>query len=244
VRTPGFLLFGGAILAGALLAPLAGPALPAGAATSAATLYKEAMAATTSWSVHYVSAGTVSKVTVLESGDAGPASGTQEVLIGRRAVPDSASIIVIGGITYLKGNASALIDLTGLTASQAAATAGKWFQFATDNKEFSQIVVGVRSRDVAQELALKGPYTLGPARRLHGYAVDAILGTQHIAGLKNVREVLYVRANGRHLPVEEETVNVSGKPNGIENTTYSDWGEKVRPQAPAAIFTIGPVNAA
>jgi hypothetical protein len=230
------------VMVGVLTVGLSGPATPAGAATGAATLYREAMATTNAWSVHYVSAGTDSKVSILSSGDAGPASGTQEVLIGSGTVSDRASLIVIGGITYMKGNAHALSDLAGLSGLQAAADAGKWVQFATDNQTYSQIVVGVRSRDVAQELALKAPYTLGVSRLLDGYRVDAIGGTQQFSGHKSIRTILYVRANGRHVPVEEDSVNAKGKPNGVEHTVFSKWGEAVRPQAPAITDTIGPVS--
>ena len=57
-----------------------------------------------------------------------------------------------------------------------------------------------------------------------------------------MRAVLYVRASGSHVPVEEDTVNAKGAANGVEHTTYSKWGETVRPQAPLASVTIGPVS--
>jgi hypothetical protein len=223
---------------GALLLPG-----PSGASTpSATTLYKDALATTKSWSVHYAAAGTDMGVTILESGDAGPASGTQEVLVGKGSLVDSASLVLIGGITYMKGNARALVDLTGLSATQAQANAGKWVQFATDNKAFAQVVVGVRSHDVADELALKGPYSLGTERQLDGVEVIPIRGTQHFQGLKPISAILYVRAKGKHVPVEEDTVTSTGKNNGVEHTIYSKWGETVRPVAPSASISIGPVG--
>jgi hypothetical protein len=240
----------GGVLATALTAVVPGPGSPppAGASasasviTSAATLYRQAIATTKSWSVHYASTGKASNVTILDSGDSGPASGVQQVLVGRGSISYSASLIVIGSITYVKGNARALEDLTGLSASQASANAGKWVQFATDNKVFAQVVVGVRSHDVVQELALQGPYALGATRKLDGYQVDAIHGTLRLPGQKPTHAVLYVRATGTHVPVEEDTVNAQGKANGVEHTTYSKWGETVRPVAPTASVTIGPVS--
>jgi hypothetical protein len=242
VRFPRVLLIGGVVAASGLMAVMGGQVTPAGAAPNADALYKEAISSTKSWSVHYVSTGTVTKTTILESGDAGPASGTQEVLFHSGSTSSNALLIVIGGITFMKGNAQALMDLTGLTATEASAGAGKWIQFATDNKVFAQIVVGIRSGDVAQELELKGPYTLGHATRLNGDRVDAITGLQKIQGEKPVPAILYVQAGGRHLPVEEDTVNAQGKPSGQDHTVYSKWGETVRPQAPLASFTIGPVG--
>jgi len=226
----------------ALAALCAASTLPAGAAPSARTLYREALATTDEWSVHYASGGTIAKVPILESGDAGPASGVQEVLVGRGTTIDIAELIVIGDITYVKGNARALQDLIFLSPSQAAASAGKWILFSTDNPTFSQVVVGIRSRDVAKELVMKGPFTLGRKRRIDGIEVDAIRGTQDLPGLKPMRAVLYVRADGAHRVVEEDTLNAKGKPNGIEHTIYSDWGETVRPSAPQASLSIGKVS--
>jgi len=54
--------------------------------------------------------------------------------------------------------------------------------------------------------------------------------------------VLYVRAHGRHLPVEEDTLTAKGQPSGTFRVTYSNWGELVRPQAPLAAVSIGPVT--
>ena len=53
----------------------AGPAAASGSARGRHALYNDAVATTRSWSVHYASNSTESKRTLVESGDAGPASG-------------------------------------------------------------------------------------------------------------------------------------------------------------------------
>src|SRR5580704_16631804 len=72
-------LLAGAVAVGAAagLAVGVGVPTPAGATTSASALYKDALATTHAWSVHYSSDSTESKVTLVESGDAGPASASQ-----------------------------------------------------------------------------------------------------------------------------------------------------------------------
>ena len=255
-------LLTGALLAGAvtgaaapaLPTPLAAGAAPTGAGSAAAagSLYRQALLTTRSWSVHYVSSSTQTttsgvKVTLLESGDAGPASGTQSVSFRRGNVSGAITIDVIGGITYVKGDLNGLENLAGLSPLQAAATAGKWIDFATTNVAFAQVVAGVRSDDIAQQLALSGLLTLGRPRTIHGTAVLAINGTQGSTGSGNgngthQRAVLYVRAHGRHLPVEEDTLTAKGQPSGTFRVTYSNWGELVRPQAPQAAVSIGPVT--
>jgi hypothetical protein len=237
----GALVGSSALASGALLVPAAAAAA---STPSASTLYREAMATTRSWSVHYASASTQSKVTLLVSGDAGPASGTQTVMTRKGSLTDTATIVVIGGITFVKGNLGGLEDLAGMSPAQATVAQGQWVQFATTNVAFSQVVVGVRSHDVAQELALKGPLSLGHPRTVGGYAVDAIEGSQTLTGHKSQRVVLYVRAQGTHVPVEEDSLSAQGQRTTAEHVTYSDWGEIVRPQAPQATVSIGPVGSA
>ena len=234
---------GAATATATALVALVAPVTAAASTTSAAALYRQAIATTKSWSVHYASSSTQSKLTLVEIGNAGPASGTQLVSMGPSAQsqPDSATIEVIGGITYLKGNAGGLEDLAGFSASQATEAAGQWIQFATNNSLFSPVVAGVRSSDIAKELALKGPLKLGRSRTLDGRAVDAIEGTQTF-GKTSGRVVLYVRERGSHVPVEEDSLGADGRPSLAEHVTYSSWGETVRPEAPQATVSIGSVS--
>jgi len=228
-----------AALAAASAVVVGAQAAPAAATTpSASTLYKDAVATTRSWSVHYASASTESKKTLKESGNAGPASASQTVLLGKGSI----SILVIGDISYVKGNVNGLEELAGLDSPQAAEAAGQWIEFSTDNAAFAPVVEGVRSTDLAKELALKAPLSLGHASKLNGEAVDAIDGTQAI-GKKSEHVVLYVRADGTHIPVEEDSVNTKGQHTDAEHIVYSRWGEHVRPEAPKATISIGSINA-
>ena len=234
-------LLAGASTAG-LAVGVAVQAAPAGASTaaraSASTLYKDALATTHAWSVHYDSTSTASSQTLVESGDAGPASASQTVTMGQGTI----SILVIGGISYVKGNTDGLESLAGLSSSQAAEAAGQWIQFSTDNTAFAPVVEGVRSTDVAKELTLESPLSLGKTRTLHGELVDAIDGTQKF-GKKSRPVVLYVRASGTHVPVEEDSVNSKGERTNAEHIIFSKWGEPVRPEAPTATISVGSINA-
>lgn len=241
-------LVAGSAMAAALALAVVGAAPPVASASSsssqhASTLYHQALATTKSWSVHYVSTSTQSQISLLETGDAGPASGTQTVATGKGNLSDTITIYVIGGLTYVKGNAGGLQALAGLNAPSAAAAAGHWIEFSTTNSVFAQVVAGVRSSDVANELELKGPLTLGHARTLNGIAVDAIDGMQTLTGKKTERVVLYVRAHGKHVPVEEDAVDAKGNATGTLHVQYSNWGEPVRPEAPQGAVPVGPVSA-
>jgi hypothetical protein len=188
--------------------------------------------------VHYKSNSTSSNQTLVESGDAGPASASQTVTMGKGTI----SILVIGGFTYVKGNAAGLENLAGLSSSQASEAASQWIEFATSNTAFAPVVQGVRSEDIAKELALKSPFSLGHTRTIDGQQVDAIEGTQKF-GSTTQHVVLYVRTKGTHVPVEEDSVSAQGKRTAAEHISYSDWGERIRPQAPKATISIGSVSA-
>jgi hypothetical protein len=246
-RIPKFLsqsCLGLAVALAAMVTLIAALPMPtAGAAPDAATLYKEALATTKAWRVHYVSTSNVSNVPFIESGNAGPASGTQSILVGKGSTLEKALLIVIGDLTYVRGNEHAMEELTGLSPAEAATAMGRWVLFSSNNPSFSQVVVGVRSHDVAQEIALQGPLTLGPSRELRGIKVDALRGTQKFQGAKPMKAILYVRASGRHDLVEEDTVDTQGKVNGAEHIVFSKWGESVKPRAPQASITLGSVNA-
>jgi hypothetical protein len=239
-------LVAGILAAGASAAGLAvgtaALAAPAGATvaadTTASSLYKDALATTHAWSVHYDSSSTESSQTLTESGDAGPASASQTVTMGQGTI----SILVIGGISFIKGNAAGLESLAGLSSSQASEAAGQWIQFSTDNTAFAPVVEGVRSTDIAKELALEAPLSLGRARTLDGESVDAIDGSQKF-GKKTQHVVLYVRASGTHVPVEEDSVNAKGQHTDAEHIIYSKWGEQVRPKAPTATISVGSISA-
>jgi hypothetical protein len=192
--------------------------------------------------VHYVSTSTQSKVTLYETGDAGPASGTQTVSAGEGSLDDTITIYVIGDITYVRGNAGGLEALAGLDAAQAAAASNRWIEFSTTNAAFSQVVAGVRSNDVANELELKAPLALGRPRTVDGLRVDTVEGTQVNPSHRSMHVVLYVRASGTHLPVEEDSVDARGRTTSALHVVYSHWGERVRPQAPSGALPLGPVS--
>ena len=231
-----------AVLA-ALVALPAGPASAGPSQPSAATLYRDAMASTKGWYVHYQSSSTQSKTTLEESGDAGPASGTQLIHMGTgSSLTNTATIDVIGGTTFLKGNASGLEALAGLSATEAAEAAGQWIQFC----DRQQCLLGRRRRRAFQgpghRTGVEGPPEVGAHEgAVDGIKVDAIKGTQTLQH-KSVPVVLYVRAKGTHVPVEEDSLNAHGQRTKAEHITYSSWGETVRPKAPQATISIGHTN--
>ncbi len=187
-------------------------------------------------------------VSLLESGDAGPASGTRTVATEEETTSfDTITISVIGGLTYVKGNVGeAQRSLGGLSAAEAVAAASHWIEFSTTNSAFSQVVAGVRSHDVATELQLKGPLTLGhAAATLDGVAVER--HSRH-ADLRqaqvDARVVLYVRAHGKHVPIEEgRCLTPRARPPPRCTSPIPIGVRRCGPEAPSGAVPLGPVSA-
>ena len=166
-----------------------------------------------------------SKQTMLESGDAGPASGSQTVIMGTGSI----SIIVIGGITYVKGNVGGLETLVGLSASQASRDRGPVDRVLHHQRSVRS---GRRRRALERHRAGAGVEGAALARasahdRRDGGRRDR--GDAEVRAHDEPRRPLRPR-HGSHVPVEEDSVNAKGQHTAAEHIAYSKWGEIVRPR--------------
>ena len=78
--------------------------------------------------------------------------------------PGSISIVVIGGISYVKGNADGLENLAGLSSPQATEAAGQWIEFSTDNAAFAPVVARGALHGPGQGAGPEGPALPRPRR--------------------------------------------------------------------------------
>ncbi len=95
--------------------------------------------------------------------------------------------------------------------------------------------------DIAKELALKAPLSLGHATHPRRQRVDAIEGTQTFGGTSQ-HVVLYVRPAGTHVPVEEDSVNAKGKPQRRPSTSSTPSGASGASPGTPGRGSIGPVG--
>jgi hypothetical protein len=93
---------------------LAAPAGIAGASPTAATLYQEAIATTKGWTVHYVSTSTSPRSRFSRAATPDRRRAPSRSVVGKGSTLDVALLIVIGDLTFIRGNKLAMEDLTGL----------------------------------------------------------------------------------------------------------------------------------
>ena len=206
-----------ALVVGALAAVVALPAgpVPAAAAPNSSsnssppdvsTLYQESIAATHSWSVHYASASTQSKQTIVESGDAGPASGSQTVVMGNGLDHDH---------PHRRHHLCEGQRRRPRDARRARCVASGPNRKPLDRVLDRQRGVRAGRRRRALERHRGGAGVQGPAltravrARSTGQRSTQSRGHRHSVTTTD-HVVLYVRASGSHVPVEEDSVEHQG----------------------------------
>jgi hypothetical protein len=147
---------------------------------------------------------------------------------------------VVGSTGYVNGNEAALQDVIGLTKAESTKYAGKWLSFPTSNADLAELVGGLLSSQVAKELEVGGPYTLGKSTTVAGQKATAILGSVATESGSKVPVVVYVAASGSPLPIQE--VTNAGKTGGASSihgvVTFSNWGEDKSQTAPTGAFSL------
>jgi hypothetical protein len=181
--------------------------------------------------------------------DSGLTGGLQFVTERIHGQTEKVSIILIGQTVYVKGNLPGLHEFMAFTAAAAQREAGSWIRLtlnattATAERNFWQaagdsLTVGT----AAPEIELSGQLSVGPNTTVLGQPARQIDGTVTSNG-QVTHEVVYVRANGLAVPIEETATATA--PSEHETTVFGGWGVAPVLHAPAssvpvAVSWLGP----
>jgi hypothetical protein len=235
MRAPRFLRRAGVGggLAG-LAAPLILAAVPAGAATSSATaLYNQSIKVADTANVHYVSKATQDNVALEVIGDTGVSEGSEVLAVESSSAVEDIEVVLKGATGYVRGNATALQELVGLSAAISKAHANQWLSFPSTKSAESNLVSGLRNSDLSVELSMTGPFTLGGTKKISGIETRAIDGFSGTSTSTRTPIILYVETGKTPRPVEEVT-NPNGTGTAIKGSvTFSKWGESIHPKEPS-----------
>ncbi len=211
---------------------------------SAQSLYQAALKATTAKTVHFVSYASENGVAIRVTGDAGPNSGTQSLTVTKGNTTEKVKAKTVGAIGFVQGNSTALRNVLGLTAAQSRTYAGKWLSFPSSNSAFDDLLGGLLSAEIPQELQLGGTLRYDPATKIGGQPALAIRGQVSTVTGKKVPEVLYVPASGTPLPLAEVTNPGAPKAASIHGQlVFTHWGERLTVHAPShtvSLLTLAP----
>lgn len=165
------------------------------------------------------------------SDDDGNGVGIQRITIsgGGRA-----EVRVLPGVTYFAANREALTGYFGFPSSLANRAAGRWMVLHPGAPGYTAVTEGVTLSSMMNEISVRGPLKLLPARTVQGVRVVGIRGIAGSPELKRQPKTpatLWVTASGSHLPVVYTAAN---RKLGSMTTMFSQWGSAVSVSAPTA----------
>jgi hypothetical protein len=138
-----------------------------------------------------------------------------------------------------------LREILGLTAKQSTTYANTWLSFPTGNQTLDQLISGLRNKDVATELKLSGPYSLGGTKTIDGHAAQAIKGFTSDSSNKKIATTLYVETGSTPRPLQEVTEPGKGTKVIDGSVTFSNWGQKThvaKPTHTVSLLSLAPVG--
>ena len=220
----------GVLLAAALL-PMAAPA--SALTPSPASLVTASLAAARAQtSFQSVSAGSGNGESGTMTTRSGRTSGIQFISITKGGSTGHVTVELRDHMAYVKGDSFALQMYMGFTSAASKKEANRWLSLAPSNVDFSTVAAGLTVNSVVSELEMTGPFSATFQSVVGGERVDGVRGmSKPQSGVPALKTVLYFRANGLPLPVEEvemykgQTSAVKlGKwnaPIGLENPTHA-----------------------
>jgi hypothetical protein len=234
----GFAVFGGSTSTStSTSAPTATTAPTAQGTSSAGQLLQAALAAARrSGSFHYVSVSSSTGPqggTQRTVGDAGPDGGRQVITDGNQRF----TVVVTGTSCYIEGNAAALTANLGLSATTAAAHAGRWISLAPADPPYAAVYAAVTaSSALADNITMTArqerPVTTAGRRRIR--TVVGVITPVHVAGqtiaIKGTATLAVAVAS--HLPIRYAQRGTVDRQRTTSELTFSRWGERVTVTAP------------
>ena len=215
------------LLGGALAVALV--SAPAALAQSPSAEMEASLAAgNAQQSVHYVSRATGANFSVTMVGDAGRTSGIQRITYTKGGKSGHVTVLVVSDTAYIRGDAFALRNYMGFSASAATQADGKWIMLAKTEQSYATVAAGVRLGSTMSELRLKAPLSALGSSHAQGQSVVGIRNKFLVSG-HQFTGTLYVSASGPPLPVEEKQTSA------IEqfDVVFSHWNEKFSVSAPS-----------
>lgn len=209
-----------------------GPSTSSNNSKSAATLVSQVThdAEAAGW-VHEDVNASESGHSLKMSNDVGTSRGRQLITIDGA----HATVLLVGGVAYIQGDAAALTNYFGFPSSDSTKEAGKWISVKSSDSGFSNVTGAVTLRSDFGQVPLSGKLTKAPITEIDGQSVIPIRGSlAGQSGSASIPGTLYVTAKGEVLPVE---LQASGKP-GSETVTWNNWGKNVQLTVPTGAVPI------
>jgi hypothetical protein len=172
------------------------------------------------------------------SDDAARGAGRQEITIsgGEHAI-----VLVVGKVTYIKGNEAALTGYFGFPSAAAGRLVNRWISFRPGDTGYQELTSGVILAGLAGQLELAGPLTIKAPGMVAGRPAVGVHGTvpASVGAPAGSKATLYVAASGRALPVSYRLDRTGSLQFAA---TFSRWGERLHLTAPSQAIPVTSIS--
>ncbi len=198
--------------------------------TAAQILKAATAAATKAGSAHYVLSAVEGTSSQTISGDASLTEGDQTVAQGTQHI----QVVYVGGVAYVRGNASGLTSAMGFAANVATNYANKWIAVHSADSLFKSIVAAVTLTGTLAQLNPTGTLTVMAPTTVAGRQAVGVKGglpgnpQQGVTGTTT----LFVAATDPTVPLEFKGNAAQGTQHVQDKGTFTDWGKPLRLTVP------------
>jgi hypothetical protein len=194
-------------------------------------------AASSRHSAHYVSTSSAPGRAIRIVADVGPRRGTQRITLTIGGQSGPATVLVVGGSAYIRGNAFTLQNFFPFSQAQALQYAGKWISIPSTSGAYAAVAADATFASFRSGL-VPGKHLSVVRGTIGGRRSVGLRGAVRQAGLKLV-ETVYAPAKGTPLPFEEKAVAKGGTGSSVVH--IGRWNEPVHVTAPPNAVPISTV---
>ena len=137
---------------------------------------------------------------------AGSTSGIQTISLTEGGQTGHLTVELLTNQTaYLKGDSFALRYYMGFKAAPATKEANLWLSLSPSNGDYAEVAAGLTVKSSVDQMEMTGPLTAVAPTVVRGEDVDGVRGvTKASPGYPAMKAVIYIRAKGTALPVEQK----------------------------------------
>ena len=222
-----------------VVAAAVGTAAVALAATPSPKQLRAAMlrAASARHSVHYVSTSSAASRFIRIVADVGHGQGIQQITVKAGAHSGPATVRIVGGSGYIRGNAFTLHNYFPFSQAQAKRYAGQWISIPSTSGAYAVVAADATFASFVGDL-LPSRHLQVVRATIAGKRSLGLRGAVSQAGLE-LTETVYAPARGTPLPFEEKAG--AARIRGTSVARMSRWNEQVHVAAPANAVPISTV---
>ena len=141
----------------------------------------------------------------------------------------------MGGVAYIRGDATAVTSFFGFPDAQVGRLANHWISVVATDADFVTVTDAVTLASALDNSTITAPFTVGAQKVIDGITVVAVTGqVPQSGGGQSATGTLYVSIGSDPLPVELDEVDTDGPTSTLK---FSAWTVPVALVAPTGAIT-------